>query len=360
MRIAQVAPLFESVPPQGYGGTERVVSYLTEALVAKGHEVTLFASGDSVTRARLVPVVTEGIRRAPRKLDWLMWHTVMLDLVFTMADEFDIIHFHTDFLHYPLARRCSVPSVTTMHGRLDLPDLAPLHHHFAEHPLVSISDSQRRQMAHACWMSTVHHGLPKDLYRHGGGQEDYFAFVGRMSREKGVARAIEIAIACRTRLRIAAKVDPVDRAYFEREIRPLLDHPLIEYVGEIGEAAKGEFIGHARATLFPVDWPEPFGVVMIESLACGTPIVAYGCGAVAEVMQDGVCGYIVHSQEEAIAAAQRVGEIDRGVCRRTFEERFTAEHMASRYVEVYQALIGRRAERLQCMPALDGEPGSDA
>ncbi len=345
VRIAQVAPLFESVPPQGYGGTERVVSYLTEALIAKGHEVTLFASGDSVTRARLVAVVAEGLRRASRKLDWLMWHTVMLDRVFTMADEFDIIHFHTDFLHYPLARRCTVPSVTTLHGRLDLPDLAALHRHFADQPVVPISDSQRRQMADACWMSTVHHGLPRDLYRHGGRQEDYFAFVGRMSPEKGVARAIEIAIACRTKLRIAAKIDAADQAYFEREIRPWLDHPLIEYIGEIGEAAKGDFIGHARAVLFPVDWPEPFGVVMIEALACGTPVVAYDCGSVGEVVQDGVCGYIVHSQEEAIAAARRVGEIDRGACRRTFEERFTAERMTNRYLEVYCALTGDRGAR---------------
>lgn len=338
MRIAQVAPLFESVPPQGYGGTERVVSYLTEALVAMGHEVTLFAAGDSVTRARLVPIVARSIRLADRPVEWLMWHTVMLDRVFERADEFEVIHFHTDFLHYPTARRCQTPSVTTMHGRLDLPDLAALHRHFADEPLVSISDSQRRQMPEARWAATVHHGLPRDLYRAGLSQEDYFCFLGRMSPEKRVDRAIEIAIACRTRLRIAAKVDAADQAYFDREIRGLLDHPLIEYVGEIGEQRKGEFIGHARAMLFPVDWPEPFGLVMIESLACGTPVIAYDCGSVSEVMEHGVNGYIVCNQDEAIESARHVGEIDRRRCRQSFEERFTAERMASQYLDVYRAL----------------------
>jgi glycosyltransferase involved in cell wall biosynthesis len=353
VRIAQVAPLFESVPPQGYGGTERVVSYLTEALVAMGHEVTLFAAGDSVTQAELVPVVDCSIRLAARRLEWLMWHTVMLDRAFERADEFDVIHFHTDFLHYPMARLCATPSVTTMHGRLDLPDLAALHRHFADQPLVSISDSQRRQMPDAHWVATVHHGLPKDLYREGAAQEGYFAFVGRMSPEKRVDRAIEIAIACRTKLRIAAKVDAADQAYFEREIRGLLDHPLIEYVGEIGEAEKGEFIGRARAMLFPIDWPEPFGLVMIESLACGTPVIAYDCGSVAEVMDHGVNGYIVRDQDQAIEAARRIGEIDRKQCRRSFEQCFTAERMASQYLEVYRAL-SRAAATIR--PALQRSP----
>ena len=343
MRIAQVAPLFESVPPKGYGGTERVVSYLTETLVAMGHEVTLYASGDSVTDATLVPVVERSIRPGRGAPDWLMWHTIMLDRVFEASERFDLIHFHTDVLHYPLARRCATPTLTTMHGRLDLPDLAALHRHFTDQPLVSISESQQRQMPDANWVATVHHGLPSEQYllvERGG---DYFAFVGRMSPEKRVDRAIEIALECRTPLRIAAKVDAADEAYFEREVRHLLEHPLIEFVGEIGEAEKRQLLGHARALLFPVDWPEPFGLVMIESMACGTPVIAYDCGSVVEVLDDGVSGFIVHDQEEAITAARSVSRIDRLACRRVFEQRFTAERMAGRYVEVYRRLAGQRA-----------------
>jgi glycosyltransferase involved in cell wall biosynthesis len=338
VRIAQVAPLFESVPPKGYGGTERVVSYLTEALVATGHEVTLFAAGDSQTGATLVPVVPRSIRLAVPRPDWLMWHTVMLDRVFDQAERFDVIHFHIDFLHYPLARRCATPTLTTMHGRLDLPDLAAVHRHFAEQALVSISDSQQRQMPEANWLATVHHGLPTDLHRLVERPGEHFAFVGRISPEKRVDRAIEIALACDTPLRIAAKVDAADEAYFEREIRHLLDHPLIEYVGEIGEAEKDDFLGRARALLFPVDWPEPFGLVMIESMACGTPVIAYDRGSVAEVLDEGLSGFVVRNQDEAIAAARRVGEIDRRGCRRVFEQRFSAERMAGRYLEVYRRL----------------------
>jgi glycosyltransferase involved in cell wall biosynthesis len=346
MRIAQVAPLFESVPPRGYGGTERVVAYLTEALVEQGHDVTLFASGDSHTRARLVPVVERSIRLAGTRPEWLMWHTIMLDRVFSMAEHFDVIHFHTDFLHYPLAGRCPTPTLTTMHGRLDLADLAPLHRHFAHHPLVSISDNQRLPLRGANWLATVHHGLPKDLYRPAHDPDDCFVFVGRISPEKRVDRAIDIALACNTRLRIAAKVDPVDQVYFDREIRARLDHPLIEFVGEIGEADKGDFIGRARAMLFPVDWPEPFGLVMIEAMACGTPVIAYRCGSVPEVLEEGVTGYIVRNQQEAIAAARRVDRLDRRRCRETFEKRFTADRMAAGYVEVYQELIDARTPEL--------------
>jgi glycosyltransferase involved in cell wall biosynthesis len=346
MRVAQIAPLFESVPPRGYGGTERVVFYLTEALVDQRHDVTLFASRGSRTRARLVPVVEHSLRVASQRPEWLMWHTIMIDRVFEMADQFDVIHFHTDFLHYPLARRCATPSLTTMHGRLDLPELLPLHHHFPDHPLVSISDSQRQPMPGAHWLATVHHGLPRDLYEPSDDVDDYFVFVGRISPEKRVDRAIEIALACQTRLYVAAKVDPVDQAYFEREIRGLLDHPLVEFVGEIGEDRKGEFIGRARAMLFPVDWPEPFGLVMIESLACGTPVIAYDCGSVSEVLQDGINGYVVRSQAEAIDAARRLDRIDRRRCRQTFEERFTADRMADRYVEVYRSLVDGHAAAL--------------
>lgn len=344
MRIAQIAPLFESVPPQGYGGTERVVSYLSEALVAMGHDVTLFAAGDSVTSAELVAVVPRSLRQAPGRPEWLMWHTQMLDRVFEQAADFDLVHFHTDFLHYPLARHCRTPTVTTMHGRLDLPDLAALHRHFTDQALVSISDHQQSQMPEARWVATVHHGLPAELHRERDGRGGYFAFIGRISPEKRVDRAIEIAIACNTRLRIAAKVDAADQAYFEVEIRPLLDHPLIEFVGEIGEDAKDEFLGGARAMLFPIDWPEPFGLVMIESLACGTPVIAYRRGSVPEVMQDGVNGFIVNNQAEAIAAARRIGQIDRAACRRSFEARFTADRMARQYVNVYRSLCRHARE----------------
>jgi len=344
MRIAQVAPLFESVPPAGYGGTERVVSYLTEALVNDGHEVTLFASGDSRTRARLVPIVERSIRLAAKRPEWLMWHTMMIDHVYALAEHFDVIHFHTDFLHYPLARRCPTPTVTTMHGRLDMPDLVPLHRHFHDVRLISISDSQREPLPDANWQATIHHGLPHDLYRMQPDVPDCFVFVGRISPEKRLDRAIEIALACNTRLRIAAKVDPADQAYFEREIRPLLDHALIEYVGEIGEQDKSDFIGQAKAMLFPIDWPEPFGLVMIESFACGTPVIAYDCGSVREVMEDGVTGYIVNDTQQAIAAAQRIAGIDRRRCREAFEQRFTAAAMARHYVEVYRRIADGRPE----------------
>jgi glycosyltransferase involved in cell wall biosynthesis len=338
MKIAQIAPLMESVPPQGYGGTERVVSYLTEVLCELGHDVTLFASGDSTTRARLVPVVERALRLHPHRPDWLTWHTIMLDQVFASASEFDVIHFHVDFLHYPLVRQCPTACLTTLHGRLDLPDLVPLHRHFREQPLVSISQSQRKPLADSRWIATVHHGLPESLYRFQHRPGDYFAFVGRISPEKRVDRAIEIAVATGTRLRIGAKVDRVDQAYFDSRIRPLLGHPLIEYVGEIDQAAKDDFIGRARALLFPIDWPEPFGLVMIEALACGTPVLAYRCGSVSEIIQDGVTGYIVGNQDEAIDAARRMHRLDRGACRRAFEARFTARHMAERYLAVYEAL----------------------
>jgi glycosyltransferase involved in cell wall biosynthesis len=342
MKIAQVAPLFESVPPKTYGGTERVVSYLTEALMAQGHDVTLFASGDSVTSARLIPVVERSLRLDPDRPDWMMWHTVMIDRVFEQAAQFDVIHFHIDVLHYPLASRCPTPCVTTMHGRLDLKDLLPVHTHFQTHPLVSISDNQRKPLSKANWCATVHHGLPPTLYRFHEEPKDYFAFVGRISPEKRVDRAIEIALACETPLRIAAKVDPADQAYFERQIRPLLDHPLIEFVGEIGDDEKNDFIGQARALLFPIDWPEPFGLVMIEAFACGTPVISYECGSVPEVLQHGVTGYIVNSQAQAIEAARHIERIDRRRCREAFERRFTAGKMASRYVQVYQSLIDTR------------------
>jgi len=343
MKIAQVAPLFESVPPRAYGGTERVVSYLTEALVELGHEVTLFASGDSRTRATLVPVVERSLRLDPRQPDWLMWHTLMLDRVFAEAPEFDAMHFHVDFLHYPLVRHCPTPCLTTLHGRLDLPDLAPLHRHFREQALVSISHSQRRPLAASRWLATVPHGLPEDLYRFHPGPGEYFAFIGRMSPEKRVDRAIAIAQAAGVRLRIAAKVDRADEAYFDREIRPLLCHPLVEYVGEIDQGGKNDFIGNAKALLFPIDWPEPFGLVMIEALACGTPVIGWHCGSVPELIDDGLTGRIVDDMAQAIDAARSIEAIDRRACREAFERRFTAQQMAERYVAVYAAMGDARA-----------------
>lgn len=339
MRIAQVAPLIESVPPKAYGGTERVVSYLTEALVELGHEVTLFASGDSITKARLVPVVERSLRLDPLRPDWVAWTTIMLDRVMESASQFDIVHFHIDYLHFPLVRRCRTPCVTTLHGRQDLPDLAPLYRHFCEQPLVSISDSQREPLPTACWCATVHHGLPEDLYRFHPKPGNYFAFVGRMSPEKRVDRAIHIAIACGVPLRIRAKVDAADRQYFESQVRPMLDNPLVEYAGEIEEPDKNDFIGNARAMLFPIDWPEPFGLVMIEALACGTPVLAYAGGAVIEVLQHGVTGFVVNDQQQAIAAARRIDQIDRRHCREAFEARFTATVMAKRYLNVYRSLV---------------------
>ena len=345
MRIAQVAPLVESVPPHGYGGTERVVSYLSEALVELGHDVTLFASGDSRTRARLVPVIPQGLRPQGREADWPIWTTLMLDRVFEEAASgaFDVIHLHVDVLHYPLARRCGTPCLTTLHGRQDIPGLADLYRRFTDQPLVSISDSQRKPVPEANWCATVYHGLPPDLYRHHAQAEgDYFSFVGRISPEKRVDRAIEIAIGCNVPLRIAAKVDHMDRVYFEERVRPLLSHPLIEFVGEIDEEHKGDFIGCSRALLFPIDWPEPFGLVVIEALACGTPVIAYPCGSVPEILRDGVDGWIVHDQQQAIDAARHIDRIARANCRASFEQRFTAATMARAYLEVYDRLRSGR------------------
>jgi glycosyltransferase involved in cell wall biosynthesis len=342
MKIAQVAPLMESVPPRAYGGTERVVHYLTETLVDMGHEVTLFASGDSHTSAALVPIVDRALRLHPARPDQVIWHTLMVDRVRELSSSFDVIHFHIDTVHLPMAVHARVPSLTTLHGRLDLPDLVPLYRRFRRHPLVSISDNQRTPLPWANWLATVHHGLPLDLYSFHPEPEDYFAFVGRISPEKRCDRAIEIAIACDTPLRIAAKVDMVDMDYFEQKIEPMLDHPLITFVGEIDDAAKDDFIGNARALLTPIDWPEPFGLVMIEAMACGTPVIAYAHGSVPELIDDGATGFIVSSQEQAIAAARQVDLIDRRACRATFERRFSAPVMARKYVQRYRELAEAR------------------
>jgi glycosyltransferase involved in cell wall biosynthesis len=347
MRIAQVAPLYESVPPRKYGGTERVVSFLTEQLVSMGHDVTLFASGDSLTAADLVPCCEQSLRLDPTCTLPVIKHTVLLEKVLRRASTFDVVHFHTDFLHFPIARRLGVPNLTTLHGRLDYPELDPLFDACDDVPLVSISEAQRAPLRRANWLGTVHHGLPLELMAFRPGPGEYFAFLGRVSPEKRLDRAIGISKRLGVPLRVAAKVDPADVEYFTREIQPLLDDPLIEFIGEIGEYDKRDFLGNARALLFPIDWPEPFGLVMIESLACGTPVLAYRRGSVPEILEDGVTGFIVDDLEQAIEAGRQIGRIDRWHCREVFETRFSAERMMWDYLELYRGLIRECDKRLQ-------------
>jgi glycosyltransferase involved in cell wall biosynthesis len=343
MRIAQVAPLHESVPPRYYGGTERVVSWLTESLVALGHEVTLFASGDSVTNAQLVSSCKKALRLDPDCVDPLAHHMLMIEEVFSRAEDFDIIHFHTDYLHFSYSRREKVPAVTTLHGRLDIPDLVPLYREFREVPLVSISDSQRKPLPWVNWVGTVHHGMAVDELALQANKGRYLAFLGRVSPEKGLQHAIEIAIRAGMPLKIAAKVDRADREYYKEEIKALRKHPLIEFIGEIGNCEKASFLGNAAALLFPIAWPEPFGLVMIESMACGTPVIAYPCGSVPEIILDGVTGFVVADVASAVAAVERIGAIDRRVCREHFELNFSSERMAKDYLNIYQQLVHRKS-----------------
>lgn len=340
MRIAQVAPLAESVPPLLYGGTERVVSYLTEELVSLGHEVTLYASGDSQTQARLVAGSPRALWHDPDIRETLPHHVRLLELVFRKADQFDVIHFHGDYIHFPLVRRHSCPNVTTMHGWMHVPDLQPLLDEYREVPLVSISDDQRGPVPRANWQATVYHGLPLQLFRFHGKPAGYLAFLGRLSPEKRVDRAIEIALQSDVPLKIAAKIYPEEREYFKEKIKPLLDasKSLVEYTGEITDREKNEFLGGARAVLFPIEWPEPFGLVMIEALACGTPVIAWKRGSVPEVLADGTTGYIVDSVSDAVAAVKRIDSLSRRKCRQVFEERFSAERMARDYLQVYERL----------------------
>ena len=328
VRIAQVSPLFESVPPRLYGGTERVVSYLTEELVRQGHEVTLFASADSRTSAHLVSPCRRALRLDPDNRDPLAYHVLMLEQVLQLSDEFDVIHFHVDYLHFPLSRGRELTQLTTLHGRLDLPDLVPLYREFAEMPVVSISDAQRLPLPWVNWVSTVYHGLPEDLYTFHEKPGKYLAFLGRISPEKGLDQAIEMAKRSGIPLKIAAKVDRADREYFEAVIKPLLDDPMVEYIGEIGEKDKNEFLGNALGLLAPVSWPEPFGIVFIEALACGTPVVAYNRGSVPELLKDGLTGFIVQDLKAAIQAIEALPKLSRRVCRRYFERRFTASTCA--------------------------------
>lgn len=340
MKIAQVAPLYESVPPVTYGGTERVVSYLTEELVAQGQDVTLFASGDSQTAAKLVPGSPRSLRLSGKSIDHLAHHIAMLDDVMRMAPEFDVIHFHIDYMHFPLSRYCALPSLTTLHGRLDLPDLIPVYKKFLDAPLVSISLSQRKPLPRVNWIGNVSHGLPMDLLTFQPKTGDYLAFLGRISPEKRVDRAIEIARRAGMPLKIAAKIDKADREYYESTIKPLMSQPHVEFIGEIGEHQKSEFLGNAYAYLFPIDWPEPFGLTMIEAMACGTPTIAFNCGSVSEIMQQGLTGFIVEDMDQAVVAVEKISTIERTACRNVFEKRFTATRMAENYVDLYHSMVG--------------------
>ena len=344
MKIAQVTPLYEAVPPKLYGGTERVVAHLTDALVDLGHEVTLFAAADADTRARLVPVRDQAIRLdpAPLKSD-LAAHMTMLSEVLRRADDFDVIHFHTDMIHFPFFSRLADKTVTTLHGRLDLKDLPDVYERWPEFGLVSISDDQRRPLPLANWKATVHHGMPADLYRFAPRSQGYLAFLGRISPEKGPDRAIEIATKLGKPLKMAAKIDVQDRPYWDTVIRPMVEaNPLVEFVGEIGDHQKSAFLGGAEALLFPIDWPEPFGLVMIEAMACGTPVVAFRRGSTAEIVEDGATGFLVESLEQAVAAAARAHLLDREAIRARFDLRFSATAMARSYLDVYGDLLARR------------------
>jgi glycosyltransferase involved in cell wall biosynthesis len=340
MRIAQISPLMEAVPPKFYGGTERIVAYLTDALVAMGHQVTLFASGDSSTRASLEPAWPQALRLDPTIRDNIAPLIAMLETVARRADEFDVVHLHCDYLGYAALRRTGVPFLATLHGRLDLPELKPLYSVFSDVPVVSISDAQRGPLPEARYIATVPHGLPEGLLLAGSGAGGYLAFLGRISPEKAPDRAIRIAARAGMKLKIAAKVDRVDQEYFKQEIEPLLTQPHVEFIGEIAEHQKAEFLGNAAGLLFPIAWREPFGLAMIEAMACGTPVVAMRNGSVPEVVDEGVTGFITASEAEAATAAVRLPELDRVRIRKVFEKRFTAQRMAKDYVSLYQRLIG--------------------
>lgn len=338
MKIAQVSPLIESVPPQQYGGIERIVSYLTEELVAQGHEVTLFASGDSSTTAKLVTPCKQALRLSGYE-ESLAYHLLMFEEIYRRAADFDVIHFHTGTIHYPFTRRLNVPHISTHHGRLDTREIELLTREFHEIPVASISNSQRSPIAYANWQGTVYNGLPLDLYRFQAEPKNYLAFLGRISPEKGVDQAIAIARHTGYQLKIAAKVDSVDEAYFSKTIQPLLELPGIEFIGEITDAQKQEFLGNATALLFPINWPEPFGLVMIEAMACGTPVIAYRRGAVPEVMKNNISGFTVNHLYEAINSVEKLSMIDRWKCRRVFEQRFSAQRMTRDYLRIYEQQI---------------------
>ena len=338
MKIAQIAPLVESVPPRLYGGTERVVSWLTEELVAQGHDVTLFASGDSRTSAKLEPVVPRALR-----LDGIHnstpYNLIMLDRISERRAEFDVIHFHTDFFHSPVFRGMAHKTLTTLHGRQDLPELPDIYRAFPHMPLVSISDHQRKPVPPVNWMGTVYHGLPERQFHEGEGKGNYLAFLGRICPDKGPLEAIEIARLAGMKLKLAAKVDPVDQAYFDQAVAPVLARsPHAEFIGEIDDQRKQDFLGNARALLFPISWPEPFGLVMIEAMACATPVIAFRQGSVPEILEDGLTGFAVENAAEAASAVKRLGALFRPSIRSRFQERFSARAMAREYVRIYRRL----------------------
>jgi glycosyltransferase involved in cell wall biosynthesis len=358
MKIAQVAPLTEAVPPKLYGGTERVVAYLTDALVELGHEVTLFASGDSLTKAELVAIWPRALRLDPNIKDYFAPVFMELEMVARRAHEFDVIHAHLDYFGYPLLRRLGVPSVTTLHGRLDLPDLPPLYELYGDVPVVSISDSQREPLPQANYVATIHHGLPQDLLLKGPGTGGYLAFLGRISPEKAPDAAIRIAARAKMPIKIAAKVDRVDQEYYKATVEPLLPQGDIEFIGEIAEHQKSEFLGNATALIFPIAWREPFGLVMIEAMACGTPVIAFNNGSVPEVLEDGVTGFIVHDEDEAVAAVAKIGTLDRNRIRAEFDRRFTAHHMAQNYLKLYSRLA--KAQRTAAFSPITATMGHAA
>ena len=345
MKIAQIAPLYEAVPPKLYGGTERVVANLCDALVDQGHDVTLFSSADARTKAKLIPVRDQAIRldAAPLKSD-LAAHMTMLSEVRRRANEFDALHFHVDMIHFPFFEDIAHRTLTTLHGRLDIKDLPGVYRRWPQYPMVSISDDQRRSLPDANWAGTVHHGMPSDSYIFNEKPRGYLAFLGRMSPEKRPDRAIAIAKRLGMPLKMAAKVDHADAEYFHREIEPLLADPLIEFIGEIGDAQKSEFLGGAEALLFPIDWPEPFGLVMIEAMACGTPVVAWRCGSTPEVIEPGLTGFLVETDAEADAAVLKARQLDRRNVRRRFELRFSAAAMARRYVDLFEQMVPAAGE----------------
>jgi glycosyltransferase involved in cell wall biosynthesis len=364
MKIAQVAPLVESVPPRFYGGTERIVSYLSEELVRLGHEVTLFASGDSNSSAQLAPCCTRALRLDPAIPDVILHSMLMIDNVRKRAEEFDVLHFHTDLFHFPLFRSLAGRTLTTLHGRQDLGDLGAFYSRFGEMPLVSVSDDQRKPLPNAKFMTTIHHGIPADLHLPVFEKGSYLAFLGRISPEKRPDRAIRIARTAGIPLKIAAKVDKADEDYFRNEILPLIKGGGVEFIGEINEREKTKFLGEAGALLFPVDWPEPFGLVMIEAMACGTPVLAFRCGSIPEVIENGITGTVVDSEQEAVAALPALLSYDRRAVRRRFEEKFTATRMAKDYVSTYRRLLrmrpssGPRRSRWPGRDGLDGGNGS--
>jgi glycosyltransferase involved in cell wall biosynthesis len=342
LRIAQIAPLYESVPPKLYGGTERIVAYLVEELARRGHQVTLFAAGDSTVNVPLSAGVPKSLRLSGLDHLGAVFHLPMLSDVYDQSARFDIIHSHVDCLSFPLARSSQVPTVSTMHGRLDIKALLPIYRHYKDQPVISISHDQRRPLREMNWVGTVYHGLPRNLLKFRSEPGDYLAFLGRLSPEKRPDLAIEIARRSGIPLKIAAKIDRADREYFDTVIRPLLSTPGVEFIGEINEAQKQEFLGGALALLFPVDWPEPFGLVMIEALACGTPVIARPCGSVPEVLRHGISGFIESSIDDLVDAVHKVRDIQRRTCRDEFERRFTVEVMADNYEQIYYQLADMR------------------